>query len=508
MFIQKTNRKIIPRWRDFLTTAALGELASEQSPQGMSRFNGEKPLEEIRKAWTSNRTLWHALDLIGAAFVLDQSNDVDVKEAAAFILGNSSICPDPGLSIARRVLEPETDRLVVSDAEDLTKGQIQGGIHERRIRLQTEPRNSILWIDLARLYTIAGEREKAEKAIEVACSQSPDNRFVLRSAARFFLHIGESERALKLLRKSDAVFFDPWLIAAEIGISLFAGAPPRSVKPAKRLLEGDGISPFMATELASAFGTLELENGRNRLAKRLFQRSLTAPTENSLAQAEWATNQITGLEVNVSSAPDTPRTYEAKALHGFTHGNWDFVLENSLSWLRDQPFSSRPAGLASYVYSTMFDMHEKAESILRSSLVTNPGDRLLTNNLAFALINQGKTAEAEQLLGTVDPKARDDETAITLCATMGLLSFRKGEFQNGVRLYRETMELARHLSQTRYEALAALYLAREAILAKLPDSKEIVEEASEIAGREKDADVAFVRSRVLDFQKQSAFENV
>ena len=335
MFIEDTNRTIIPRWREFVTTAALGELGSQE--YSLATSNGpesEQSFERICAAWTASKTLWHALDLVSAALVVEKIDRVEVKDAATLITRNPTNCPVAGVAVARRVLGPEFDQLSVSDDEEITTAQLRRDIHAQRARVEVDPRNSVIWVDLARLYTIAGQQEKALRAIEVAYKQQPQNRFVLRSASRFFVHIREHDRAVRVLRDSGIAYSDPWLAAAEIGVSAFVGNPSRLIKPAKILLAHDNVSSFMGSELASALGTLELQEGNSKLAKRLFQRSLAAPTENSLAQAEWATKQIVSLESDVS-VTDVPRSYEAKAIHAFRSGNWDVVRESTLRWLRE-----------------------------------------------------------------------------------------------------------------------------------------------------------------------------
>ena len=503
MFIEEPKRKIIPRWRDFVTTTALGELASDESSDSGSKAS-PKPqysIDKICTAWASNKSLWYALDLVSAALAVEEKERPEVQEAALFIIENAADSPVPGVAVARSVLNQHPGKPSADDEEDeLTVANLRRGIHTQRQRLATDPRNSVVWVDLARLYTIAGQHEQALRAIEVAYKQQPDNRFVLRSASRFFVHIGEHDRALRVLRNSETVSLDPWLAAAEIGVSGFVGKSSRLVKSAKSLLADDNVSPFMGSELASALGTLELQDGNAKLAKKFFQRSLTAPTENSLAQAEWATKQIVSLESAVS-ATDAPRSYEAKAIHGFRLGDWNLVRGSTLRWLRDQPFSSRPAGLLSYIYSEIFDNYSDAERILKQSLKSNPSDRLLKNNLAFVLICQGQLIEAEKILADVDPRAVDDEFSVTLIATLGLLFFRRGEYQEGTQLYREAIEQFRRKRLARYEALAAIHLARETMLAKLPDGEAILREAAEAASKVPDAaDISFLLGKLEAIQ--------
>jgi tetratricopeptide (TPR) repeat protein len=362
--------------------------------------------------------------------------------------------------------------------------------------LHLDPRNSVGWMDLALLYTINGSLRKAEKTVEVALKLSPNNRFILRSAARFFAHSQDYERALKILRQSEALSTDPWLIAAEIGVSSMAELDPRTARIGRKILENAALPESSTTELASALGTMELLDGRQQKARRLFRVSLNGPTENSLAQAEWASTQVGDLGIDPARIV-VPRNYEASALHGLSKGNWQLAVDNACKWWRDQPFSWRPAVVASYVWSTIFEEHEKSIEIIEASLVSNPRDRLLTNNLAFALVNLGRTDEAEEILKSLHPLDVDDNSSICLLATEGLLCFKKGLSEVGRLLYLEAIEKARLMKQERFEAMASLYLAKEEILANLPTKEESLKRATKLAEKLAEPDVRVLLDRVL-----------
>ena len=83
MFLPKTNRKILPRWRDFWTTAALGQLSPAAANTEASQLPRASEIES-RSAWRLNQTLWHALDLVGSALV-DPQRDTAVLSAVGYI---------------------------------------------------------------------------------------------------------------------------------------------------------------------------------------------------------------------------------------------------------------------------------------------------------------------------------------------------------------------------------------------------------------------------------------
>lgn len=498
MFLPKANRKIIPRWRDFLTTAALGQLAPSSAAQPELPFPTASELE-AREAWRRHRTLWHALDLLGSAFVIGDTNDEEVQSAATYVSKYGDDCPSIARVLAEKLLNPRREPEVTEAApenEEMTRREI----HLRRLRLQSEARNSILWVDLARLYTNLGEKKKAERAIENAYYLASENRFILLAATRFFVHIGEHDRALRILRTNSLSETDPWVTAAEIGVSTFSKASPRLLKSGRRMLSSGDFSEFSTSELASAIATVELDEGNTKGAKKLFKQSLGLPTENSLAQAEWASAQLG----NVQAVPQTsniPRNYEAKALHAYRLAEWDDAVWNARQWLSDQPFSSRPVGVVSYLYSTILERYEEALRVLKLGLLSNPGDRGLVNNLAFALINLDRLADAESELGKINPTAVDDLSKITLVATRGLLLFRKGFPVQGRNLYLEAISLAKRDQNRHYAALAALYLAIEEIQSDTETKVESLKMAADLALATHEPDVKHVLSRALALAK-------
>jgi hypothetical protein len=127
---------------------------------------------------------------------------------------------------------------------------------------------------------------------------APDNRYVLRSLTRFWVHQAEPDLALHFLSKFAATRRDPWLLAAQMAAEDVAHKGPSNWREAKRILSAEQFSDFELTELAAAFGTLELQAGSHKLARKMFRRSLTAPTENSVAQVQWASRRDSMINVS------------------------------------------------------------------------------------------------------------------------------------------------------------------------------------------------------------------
>jgi tetratricopeptide (TPR) repeat protein len=478
MLNELTDRKILPRWRNFRTTVALGELSSPHdqvvAPQD-SGFLAARIFD-----WEQNPTPFVASDLVSIAFVVGKPEMA--AAAAQFIVDNPSACPDASVRLAKLILNPKSLSWAIPELEEENEEVLHRRIHKIKRRLQDESRNSILWVELSRLYTIAGAKKHAERAMRVACAISPSNRYVLRAAARLFAHNHHPETALRLIQQADTAGTDPWLMAAEIGVATVAQTPSRFAKKGVYLIDQNNHPEFSLSELASALGTLEMDSGSIKRAKKYFRASLAHPTENSVAQAGWASTSpvLFGLEVDINKYK-VPRPFEAQATNTFLNAKWEESLKFCQRWLWDQPFSSRPAILASYIASGPLERYQESIDIITNSMKANPHDPVLLNNLAFALANIGKTAEAEQLLSQIGSDATSTTRDIAATATKGLIHFRNGLYAQGRELYLDAIEEAKKQKLPKYSAIAAAYLAREEILAEIEGNEAALKRAIEEA---------------------------
>src|SRR6185437_13525621 len=236
------------------------------------------------------------------------------------------------------------------------------------------------WVDLALAYTVVGDDKKAGRAIRAALQLAPNDRFVLRSAARFFIHIGEPQIAFEHLARADSTKVDPWLMAAEIAVADYLGRTSRLQKVARGEIES-GKSGHDLTELASALGSLEAANGNRRAARRLLKKALNGANENTVAQIRWLNRTSLGEVVDASAAAP-PLLYEANAWVSYHAGDFQAALGESLRWLRYQPFSSAPATLSSFILADLMWDFQAGASVAEAGLKANPRDLMLLNNFA------------------------------------------------------------------------------------------------------------------------------
>lgn len=479
--IENIDRAIVPRWRESAITASTGELGTflERVPCAAPRSIEE--LEERIEDWRKNKVFGVAADLISSALVLGATDSRDVVEAALFVLKNRSYAPKPVLELATSIISGgavSANAESVVPSELLSQDLLQHQIRDLKARVRANPRNSIAWVDLARLYVSKGVHTKAERAILNSIALSPSNRFVLRSAARFYVHSEDPERAYTLLRRSAATEGDPWLKAAEIAVGDIVGKAPRRLRNTIRyMLDNSNFSPWHISELASAVATVEMKSGKEKAARRHFRLALQQPTENTVAQVTWAKSKINGVSLDARHYL-LPRSYEAKAFDAYERLEGQECLVECENWLLDEPYSSRPASLGSFMAMVVFEDYAKAIEFAQRGLESNPRDFLLRNNYVVAIAENGDIDTAVSEFQRIDTRGMGDWERVTWIATNGLLSFRKEDYEKARKFYQVATELASRQLDNRLEPMVLTHWAREEFLANQPDrSHEIASQA-------------------------------
>ena len=506
------RRNVVPRLRSFITTLALGEL---DSPTTAVEIVDEQSLQSLERSiamWRENQTVPFAADLVSSAFVLNKTNVV--RDAAEFLLSPQSHAPDAAKVVATKILTPNEGsairrRIVSASGIIPSLADVHNSVHALRQKVKDEPRNALLWTELAREYVLLGLFDKAETAMDIAVSLGRHNRFVLRSAARLYLHIGKSDKGHYVLMRSEATRYDPWLLSAEIAMSSALERTSKNVSTGRRMLQDDSIFLFHKNELASAVGTLELCNGKLKSARDLFKTALAAPTENSVAQIEWAHRRqhIPGIDVDLDRMrAETPRSFEARAWDHFINARYQEAFDQSFQWFYDQPFSSRPVRFGSFVGCCVLEDFQNAEILIRYGLNANPKDRILLNNLAFMYASSGELRRAKAEFKKIQlDYVKEASDKIPITATEGLLAFRGGNPIAGRALYEQAISLAAEEKFRTSRALASIYLAREEALAQTENAEKALEIASREVNRLPSPDNAFCQ---LILQRVPNVQNV
>jgi tetratricopeptide (TPR) repeat protein len=464
------SRNVIPRWRDFASTLELGELSSAASHRNFSPPKGD--LQNLEIDWQREKTLSFAADLISAA-VLTGGSEV-AREAAQQVhsLGLAAI-GEQLFALAETVLGKNSqDQSKAAVLQVYSQEELAKFIGSHRQRLSFSPRNAILWVDLSLLYAVQGLAEKARRAMVTAVGLEPNNRFVLRSAARLYIHRGEPDVAHRLLRRSEAIKTDPWIMSAEIATATSAKFVTFSIDSALKVLRSESNAPSDTTELSAAVATLELSSGSTNKAKKHLRSGLRAPNENSLAQVRWLQRDLKGFLPDLNVV-DVKRSFEASVWEAHSKKDWKTAALYAVRWFKDQPFSSRPAVVGANIAAGLLEDYDSAIKLANQGLVSNPSDHLLYCLIAFSHASKGELNEARAALSQI--KGSISITAeVTTLANNGLIAFREGQAEIGRLLYEAAYQKAISRNQEDLATGALTYWAREEILSKSSQALDIL----------------------------------
>lgn len=508
-FFEKKDRHVIPNWRSFDNTAKLGELNGSKGIELVSTFKPD--ISDLLEDWVEidNKTIGVAGDILGVALVSNQKTDPKIIEIANFVLQNEALAPKALSSAAREILKPTQDKTINLDFNtiELFKDPtsliiIYKKINELKNRLRENPQYAITWIEIGRYYAIIGQSEKAERAIKNALFLAPENRFILRNMARFFVQLGDEgiSFAHDVLRKSKLTNTDPWLLSTEISLATLRGRNSKFIKQGLQVVESDSFHPFNITELASALATVELKNDSLKKSRKLFEKSLRKPNDNSLAQAEWASQEENNLFSLDSSRLNLANSFEAKARDYAEKENWKEAIEYSKKWFLDLPFSKSPVLFGNNIALNKLRNHEIAIEIGKLGLLSHPHDPHLLNNIIYSLCLNNNIQEAELLFQKVDKSDLTSKSVHNICllATQGLLNYRKGNPEQARILYLEAMELAKETGHKSYISKALVNMTREEILLGEQDMSDAIPKLKDISKKTEDEDLRNDIQEVLD----------
>ena len=458
------ERRVVPRWREFHRTLQTSRELGRPVRKGPVPDPGGH-FERLLAIWKSGKTLIAAYDLVCAAIVTGRVDEI--PEAVGFLRQT----PDLSEELRSSVL---SDSYLVDYSTFALSGlKEHGKIAYMKSVVRTYPRNAVCWTDLALLYCRVGVVHKASRCMDIALALAPNNRYVLRSACRYFVHIDDMQRAIWVLRRARRTKHDPWLMASEIACSHIVGESSPLLKRGARMLDANDLPPWFVTELAASVGTFELKNGSRRQARRQFKVGAKNPNDNVKAQLQWL--RIADVDMVPSEEVDLEGDFdhEARALSCRVDGDWRGAIASCERWGDDEVYSERPFCLGSYVAIEALGDAPSAEALLRKGLVANRRDTILLNNLAVALAMQGKVDEARSRLSDARRTASGLGTvdAVTLKATEGLVEYRDKNIAHGRACYFDAIEMA--LKNRLDEAVrrAFLYLTLEELEAGTADGK-------------------------------------
>ena len=447
-FTTNQARFVIPRWRTLEETFRAGELApSTLHPTHPPAPHHYNQIAKTRATWERCPTVFSASDFIGAAIFYNRPHEA--LDAIEFLNRESAIT-EPLRESIEFALPDYFDSPPPSPPSTLSiREKAEHRINELRAKIRIEPKRPITQVDLALAHSTLGQKDKAALHITIAQQLAPNDRHVLRSSSRFWMHVRDYDQAHHILTKSDRTRSDPWLMSAEVAVANNIGKTPSFTEEARKLISEQSFPDSHISELASAVATVDWYRGSMPRAKRLLDRSLQDPTENSLAQAIWIAIKDGDMATD-KPLPTFTNAYEARSYEYFAQGEWEKAVKECEGWQRDQPFSPDPGIEGSFILISALDDFGRARDFIEASLLANPSDPFLHNNMAVALIHLNDLTAAKRHIRLTDPAEAEEEyrniVRVGKLATEGLWNYRNGDSVRGSQLYSDALDLAHRLT--------------------------------------------------------------
>ncbi|MCE9657544.1 MAG: hypothetical protein K8R60_03225 [Burkholderiales bacterium] len=428
----------------------------------------------------------------------EAGDDKTARTAATLIVGNEEKIGATSLvATAKRVLE---------GGHQSSSPSSENFVRDARRSLALDFRNPVLLMDVARELTAKGHGKAALRYVRTAVSLAPLSRFVVRAAARYYLHMGDHEQAHDVIKRSPLLSSDPWVQASEIAVATLRGRNSSYTKRAIRKLSELKTIGVDLSELASAVGTVELNEGAERKAKQLFVKSLVDPNDNSLAQAEWAATRLK-LVVD-AKVLRTPFSFEANSNNAYRRLMLPEAIDFAKQWSDDEPFASRPLNTLTHLYCLEERFAEARASVEAELRLEGSSIGSAHLNRLFIRIQEGDLDNAYAELQRVAAGPDSKNHAVHILADAGALAYATGEATLGRELYQSAIKAARIRGSPMEEASARAYFARAAVMYDDPSAASIVQEAVTNVERLPNPGAIHVVRRLVDSDQRKKLESV
>jgi len=472
------KKLVIPRWLDYTKAARSHEFAFPREKPFVVNAITQRRLVDDFADFKSSPLPHKAADLMGAAFVVGEMSMA--RDLAKYVKGNIAL-QKPALALADSILGEAHRKLAPTD--------VSKRIAIDKMFLNEFPQNPFAWVERARCYTILGQFGKAEKCIRIAINLAPADRYVIRSAVRFFLHIDKVEEAWHYIKRSLETQFDPWLKATEVNV---AEVMKKSVRKLKWLLSAN-TSPaniYQFSELIESFGMLELMNGNDHRAKKHFKLAWSNPSPNVVTHSEWIVREHFPSMIEIAEG-NFGESLEANAWQHYSNLQIDQACVYAMEWALEEPYAKNAFGLASFI-AFQRGKYESGITISKSGLKASPNEFGLQNNLCFGLLKLNNLPQAEIELAKM-PRAETPADQVILSATKGLMEFKRGNISLGRSLYYEAIGKAKETGDLRLIVNAALNLAIVELETNSVEDEAEIEAVLKISEKMKTPDVVLTR---------------
>ncbi len=227
--IEGLPRRVIPRWRDFRTAAELGELSTGRSSAARPKI--PSALQSLLRLWKTHQSEIIAGELLSASW-LERCWET-AAEAAKYLLRRGSSAQELTKNFARTIIEDIENEQNAVRIPVLDRAAVQS----IRSALRLYPRDAMGRCEISGIIRLSVNWKKPGGQSRLLSPSRPTIGILFSSVSRCFVHLGEPDLALRILRSAIAGKSDPWLVAAHLSIAQITGKTGRLYKEARGVSE-------------------------------------------------------------------------------------------------------------------------------------------------------------------------------------------------------------------------------------------------------------------------------
>jgi Flp pilus assembly protein TadD len=342
----------------------------------------------------------------------------------------------------------------------LKLGNTRDSINHFRLAAKKDVRSPFLYQALGVAYAVAGDSKRAVRSFKTALTLAPEMKDAVRALSIVLLQRGETESLVELLeaqlgRTPEDIPARELLAEVLLREKRYPAARAQYMTALRQVQTSRESDAKKRARLSNNIGVCFDHQGDNEQAAQWFTRSIEAqPAFDVVPYLNLAKVKIredkfdqawTLLRSCKEVVPENRETLELESLVYVREKRYSEAIE----FLRSEIATGNTTGK---LYADLGWLLSEAEGeldaacdIMSEGLKQYPNVPGLANNLAHALLMNGRPEEARRILESVssDISTRRLEDDVVLVATWGLLFIWEGDLAKGREYYRRAELMAR-----------------------------------------------------------------
>lgn len=407
--------------------------------------------------------------LLGRILILEGKADEAISIYRDFAVGDANVAAKETIGVLllamgkaeeaiaemKEALEQKKNRPSIHynlGVAHIVKGKCGRAISYFRKALQLDENMNMAYGGIAIAHIILGQLTKAEKMFRIAVQIDPTHPMMKLNLGRVLVMQNKWEEATILLQGLVQDYPNYWKARKVLAETYFKTHRHKDAAAQfGRVLEVVRTGKYVMdlSDILNATGISLVLSGAREAGEKLLKESIdVSHRTNTVALMNLAYNYIYSnklvkaadlIQELTETWPKDIKVQVLLATFKYFSQDYEPAMEVTRNILCEDPTNLDAASILACILDDVYEDHHSAERILIPLRDKHGKNNKFLNNLAYTLILQGKYGEAQQVLEKIYPEVGFFEPIST--ATRGLLHLKRGDVQEGTRLYNEAARI-------------------------------------------------------------------